>query len=224
MNQDRLSQRIVVDRAIGLIEVRSGDRLTMRELGAELGVEAMALYRYVSSKADLLDLVTATVIAEMDHLSHDQSQTWPDLLRHTTRQVHDQLLHHHPRHPTLRAAVHYRYPAAPPGVRRPRAWLITDYPGPAASPPATGLVSPAHLLTTAMGPATTVKLNRLHPNQRTTTIERGSRGLARHGQAYPGLDLAVGDVGLSTVDATDDHIVTPDPRPRPLSGDDVQTR
>ena len=37
----------------------------MRRLGAELGVEAMALYRYVPSRSDLLDGVVEAVVDEL---------------------------------------------------------------------------------------------------------------------------------------------------------------
>ncbi len=39
--------------------------LTMRRLGNELGVEAMALYRYVPGKEDLLDAVVDELIEGM---------------------------------------------------------------------------------------------------------------------------------------------------------------
>ena len=41
--------------------------LTMRRLGAQLGVEAMSLYRYVPGKEDLLDGVVEALVERMKH-------------------------------------------------------------------------------------------------------------------------------------------------------------
>jgi AcrR family transcriptional regulator len=41
------------------------EALSMRRLGEELGVEAMSLYRYVPSKADLLDGIHEAILAEV---------------------------------------------------------------------------------------------------------------------------------------------------------------
>jgi AcrR family transcriptional regulator len=41
------------------------DSLSMRRLGAELGVEAMSLYRYFPSKAALLDAVVCRMLTEI---------------------------------------------------------------------------------------------------------------------------------------------------------------
>ena len=40
--------------------------LTMRRLGAELGVEAMALYKHVSSKDDMLDGMVELVVSRIE--------------------------------------------------------------------------------------------------------------------------------------------------------------
>src|SRR3712207_7384968 len=42
-------------RSVRLIDQEGRDRLTMRRLGSELGVEAMALYRYIPGREQLLD-------------------------------------------------------------------------------------------------------------------------------------------------------------------------
>ncbi len=42
-----LDRLVILREAVRFIDVHGRDRLTMRRLGAELGVEAMALYRYV---------------------------------------------------------------------------------------------------------------------------------------------------------------------------------
>lgn len=52
-----LTRQRIADAALKLIDEHGLDELSMRKLGAELGVEAMSLYNYVTNKADLLDAV-----------------------------------------------------------------------------------------------------------------------------------------------------------------------
>lgn len=63
-----LSRERIVTGAIAYIEEEGLAGLTMRRLGARLGVEAMALYRYVPGKEDLLDAVVEAIV---DQLSDD---------------------------------------------------------------------------------------------------------------------------------------------------------
>ena len=60
-----LSRERVVTAAVEYIEENGLPSLTMRRLGERLGVEAMALYRYVPSREDLLDAVVEHILAEM---------------------------------------------------------------------------------------------------------------------------------------------------------------
>lgn len=60
-----LSRERIVTAALELIERRGLATLTMRELGTTLGVEAMSLYRYVSSREALLDEVVDRIIGEL---------------------------------------------------------------------------------------------------------------------------------------------------------------
>ncbi len=48
--REPLSRARIADAALGLIDRDGSDGLTMRGLGAELGVEAMSLYRYVDGR------------------------------------------------------------------------------------------------------------------------------------------------------------------------------
>ncbi|MGJ7439684.1 TetR/AcrR family transcriptional regulator C-terminal domain-containing protein [Aquipuribacter sp. MA13-6] len=68
------------------------DRLTMRRLGAELGVEAMALYHHVANKSDLLDALADQVAAEVDDPPLDAP--WKEQLRHRAVETHAALLRH----------------------------------------------------------------------------------------------------------------------------------
>lgn len=61
----RLERGLIIDTAVMLVDASGIGELSMRRLGAELDVEAMALYRYVSGREDLLDGVVARVLAEL---------------------------------------------------------------------------------------------------------------------------------------------------------------
>ncbi len=58
MERAPLSRQRVADGALALIDQHGFEGLSMRKLGAALGVEAMSLYNHVSNKEDLLDAVT----------------------------------------------------------------------------------------------------------------------------------------------------------------------
>ena len=70
----------IVRTAIAVADEEGLSALSMRRLGAELGVEAMALYHHIPSKDALLDLMVeelavATPIPELDETN------WQDGLR-----------------------------------------------------------------------------------------------------------------------------------------------
>jgi len=62
-----------VETAIALVDAEGLDALTMRRLGADLGVDPMAVYYYVPNKAALLDAVVEAVMAEIDLGADDPS-------------------------------------------------------------------------------------------------------------------------------------------------------
>jgi AcrR family transcriptional regulator len=65
--------------AIAIVDRDGMDALSMRRLGTELGgFEAMSLYRYFASKAELLDAVVAGVWNEMK-LPEDEPDPWERL-------------------------------------------------------------------------------------------------------------------------------------------------
>ena len=88
-----LSRERIVDAAVAFIDDHGLLGLTMRRLGNELGVEAMAIYRYVPGKEDLLDAVVERLIEEMrqdeDVLDapHDGWQDFLIRLAHGVRRV-----------------------------------------------------------------------------------------------------------------------------------------
>ncbi|TXS42888.1 TetR/AcrR family transcriptional regulator [Streptomyces sp. t39] len=61
----RLSRERVLAAALEVVDREGLSALSMRRLGAELGVEAMALYRYASSKDALLDGLVEALYTEI---------------------------------------------------------------------------------------------------------------------------------------------------------------
>jgi AcrR family transcriptional regulator len=64
-----LTRERVLHTAIHLADRGGIDALSMRKLGQELGVEAMALYRHVRDKTDLLDAVVEVVVGEIERVT-----------------------------------------------------------------------------------------------------------------------------------------------------------
>lgn len=61
-----LTRDRVVRAAVHLADQVGLEALTMRRLGAELGVEAMSLYKHVANKNEILDGIVELVIAEIE--------------------------------------------------------------------------------------------------------------------------------------------------------------
>lgn len=71
-----LSRQRVADAALQYIDEHGLDGLSMRKLGAELGVEAMSLYNHVKNKADLLDAVSEKLFADVLAAYGEPSGDW----------------------------------------------------------------------------------------------------------------------------------------------------
>ncbi len=89
----RLTRRRILRAALALIDRDGLDALTMRKLGAALGVEAMALYRHVPSKDALLDGVVELLAQEID--VPPPGSEWRDALRRILRSYRT-VAHAHP--------------------------------------------------------------------------------------------------------------------------------
>src|SRR3712207_9057285 len=78
-----LDRLVILREAVRFIDVHGRERLTMRRLGAELGVEAMALYRYVPGREQLLDGVVEVVMDELyaDTMTGAWPATWQEFLQ-----------------------------------------------------------------------------------------------------------------------------------------------
>jgi TetR/AcrR family transcriptional regulator, tetracycline repressor protein len=107
-----LSRPVIIDEAIAAIDEHGLESLTMRGLGSRLGVEAMALYRYVNGREDLLEGVVDRLVdgiaADPDcHLEPlDGWQGFMQWLAHSVRDVATT-------HPMIFPLVATRHPAAP---------------------------------------------------------------------------------------------------------------
>jgi AcrR family transcriptional regulator len=88
-----LGRARIVAAAISYIEEFGLPSLSMRRLGAELGVEAMSLYRYVPGRENLLDAVVETIMDEMNvdpETLTEPRDGWQDFLQrlaHGVRRV-----------------------------------------------------------------------------------------------------------------------------------------
>jgi AcrR family transcriptional regulator len=89
-----LTRQRIVEAALELIDREGLDALSMRKLGATLGVEGMALYRHVGSKGQLLAGVTELLLEELD-VPTPGTQPWTAAW-HTIAASYRRLAHAHP--------------------------------------------------------------------------------------------------------------------------------
>ena len=107
----RLNQQRVLTTALALVDREGLSALSMRRLGTELGVEAMALYRYASSKDSLLDGLVEALYLELEErlaADGDEDADWRAGLHRIARATY---------------AVCLTHPQAVPLARRPAAVL-----------------------------------------------------------------------------------------------------
>jgi AcrR family transcriptional regulator len=107
-----LDQLSILHEAIRFIDEFGVQNLTMRRLGSRLGVEAMALYRYVPGREQLLDGVVEVVMDELytdTMTAADVSRTWTEYLQRMAHSVRKLAL----THPQVFPLVATRPPAAP---------------------------------------------------------------------------------------------------------------
>ncbi|MEU6479334.1 TetR/AcrR family transcriptional regulator [Streptomyces sp. NPDC047017] len=64
-----LTPRRIAEAAVALADAEGLDAVSMNKVAGEFGVSAMALYRYVPGKAELVDLMVEAVLAERPDLS-----------------------------------------------------------------------------------------------------------------------------------------------------------
>ena len=106
-----LDQMRILRAAVEFIDTNGLSKLTMRRLGAHLGVEAMALYRYVPGREQLLDGVVEVVMDELyeSTTAGGLSTSWQEYLQMHAHAVRLLALEH----PRIFPLVATRPPAAP---------------------------------------------------------------------------------------------------------------
>jgi AcrR family transcriptional regulator len=102
----------VLTAAIGFIDEHGLEALTMRRMGAYLGVEGMALYRHVTGRDDLLDGVVELVVDELygdPEVYLAPQHGWQDYLQRLAHGVRRIAI----AHPAVFPLIATRPPAAP---------------------------------------------------------------------------------------------------------------
>lgn len=97
MTLNRLTFAAVVQTSIRIADGQGLDSLTMRGVGEQLGVKAMALYRHISGREALLDAMVAAMMAELSvSMKHGDlfSTSGSASLEGTARDVRDLALAH----------------------------------------------------------------------------------------------------------------------------------
>ncbi|MGP8159993.1 MAG: TetR/AcrR family transcriptional regulator C-terminal domain-containing protein [Candidatus Dormibacteria bacterium] len=100
-----LTRRRILDTALALVDAEGLEALSMRRLGAALGVEAMSIYHHVPGKAALLDGLVATVLGQLP-LPDATPVGWEDAVRRGFSDFRRLLLVH----PALFTAIATRPP------------------------------------------------------------------------------------------------------------------
>ncbi len=107
----QLDRRRILGAAVALIDRDGLRKLTIRRLGAYLGVDGMALYRYISGREALLDGIVESVMDELygDPDVHMNTLDWQDYLQRLAHGVRRIAL----AHPEVFPLIATRPPAAP---------------------------------------------------------------------------------------------------------------
>ncbi|GAA2156389.1 TetR family transcriptional regulator [Humibacillus xanthopallidus] len=108
----RLSRDRIIDEAIALVDSEGVNALTMRRLGTRLGVEAMALYRYVNGREDLLEGVVDRLVSSLEidpGARMEPADGWQAFLQWMAHNVRQLALDH----PLAFPLIATRHPAAP---------------------------------------------------------------------------------------------------------------
>lgn len=89
-----LTREAILEAALAILDKEGLDGLSMRKVGAALGVEAMSLYNHVPSKAALLDGIHEMILVSLQAPAH--ARTWQAFVRHQAKALHAALaLHPH---------------------------------------------------------------------------------------------------------------------------------
>lgn len=106
----RLTREAIIATALATLDESGPQGLSMRTLGLRLGVEAMALYRYVHGKEDLLEGVVSALMADLTTtMEREAGQHWQAFLQNVAHAVRDVAI----AHPKAFPLIATRHPAAP---------------------------------------------------------------------------------------------------------------
>ncbi len=89
-----LSREEIVRTAMRLVDDQGVEALSMRGLGAALGVDSMAIYYYIPGKAALFDAIVETIYGEVEAPELDSSKAWPQLAAGSMRALRQALRRH----------------------------------------------------------------------------------------------------------------------------------
>lgn len=92
MRKQPLSRDLILDAAVALLDREGMDALSMRKLGAALGVEAMSLYNHIENKGALLDGIHERILTSLE--LPPTTKSWQVFARHQAHALHRALLEH----------------------------------------------------------------------------------------------------------------------------------
>jgi AcrR family transcriptional regulator len=92
MRKQPLSRDTILDAAVALLDREGMAGLSMRRLGASLGVEAMSLYNHIPSKEALFDGIHERILVSLDQPPNLRS--WQAFVRQQGQALHRALLAH----------------------------------------------------------------------------------------------------------------------------------
>jgi AcrR family transcriptional regulator len=117
-----LTRERIVRVALDIVDRDGLSALSMRKLGAELGVNPMAAYYYIPNKNALLDAIVEAVMTETDAFGDDPSASPEDRIVSGARAYLDAMLAHIDALPIILA----RAPRTPAAMRRVE-WFVTVF-------------------------------------------------------------------------------------------------
>ena len=89
-----LSRKFILQTALRIVDSEGPTKLTMRRLGAELGVDPMAVYHYLPNKTALFDGITEAIWTSLDLDGIDPAGTWQQQLAATMHALRGTLRAH----------------------------------------------------------------------------------------------------------------------------------
>lgn len=92
MRRQPLTRDAILDAAVALLDRHGLAGLSMRRLGAALGVEAMSLYHHVPNKDSLLDGIHERILLSLE--APPATRSWQAFARHQAYALHHALLSH----------------------------------------------------------------------------------------------------------------------------------